>query len=409
MKGNTYMKKLLIIGAATLLVLTGCNKSSGGSFDEKLSYEEEMSEVETVTLLGNIKKELSNLNKMELSYESKENADHYEMHVTAKGTITLYSDNYILTEGTTTNEETNDGLTVKKTVKTKVETGEHSSGKAIVTYRVLDDEVTYNVQKYTDETKDAVLENLYTSNYSDYLSILNNHTAYKGKDGYAFITSTYNKQVTAVEWGYGTKERINIQKNQFVCKIDKNYHIKSYYSYAEQITNRDPNSGEWYKKETTVLKNSQTIKFAYGNRASAGNKKSALTSKFDSAYFQNVIFSVPGTLNTTTPLPVDVEYEEKVVAVNRIHIVAIANLNFAPFGTLELDPTLEVTFRSNVSAENPTNETKKISFFTDDPLLKNENNKLKVDYSKFMKIVFDFDVAISGSSVEILNGKAYTL
>ena len=403
------MKKLLIIGAATLLVLTGCNKSSGGSFDEKLSYEEEMSEVEKLTLIGNIKKEFSNLTKLEINSSLEENADHYESHIAAKGSITLYSDNYICSEGTTTNEETNDGLTVKKTIKITSETADHSSGKALVSYRVMDGEVTYNVQKYTDETKNATLELLYTSNYSGYLNTLTNHAAYKGKSGYAFISTNYNKQVTAVEWGDGTKERVTIAKNQFVCKVDKNYRITSYYTYEEEITNRDPNSGEWYKKETTVFQSNQSIKFAYGNRASAGNKKTELTSKFDSAYFQNVIFSVPGTLNATTPLPIEVNYEEKVVALNRIHIVAIANLNFAPFGTLELDPTLEVTFRSNVSAENPTNETKKISFFVDDPLLKNENNKLKVEYNKYMKIVFDFDVAINGNNVEILNGKAYTL
>ena len=403
------MKKLLIIGAATLLALTGCNKGSGGKFDEKLSYEEEMSEVETITLLGNIKKEFANLTKIEMSSEREENADHYELHVTGKGLTTLYADNYIYSESTTTNEETEDGVTVKKTVKSTTETADHAEGKAIVNYSVEDDEASYNVEKYTDETKDAVLESLYTSNYNTFLSILSNNTAYKGKSDFAFIASTYNKQVTAAQWGSDTKEKIVIQKNQFVCKVDKNYHITSFYDYTEQITNRDPNSGEWYKKEQTVLKANQSVKFSYGKKADAGSKKTNLTNKFNSAYFQNIEFAAPSKIGDE-PVSTKLSYEEKVVDLNKIHLTAIVTINTPKLGTVVMEPVVNASFMSSISAEKPTEESKKVVISTEDSLLKFEDEKLKVDYNKTnMKIVFDFDVSISGSSIELLNGKVYTL
>ena len=237
---------------------------------------------------------------------------------------------------------------------------------------------------------------------------MTNYSAYKGKDGFAFVTSNYLKTVTAEEWGGSTKEKIRIEKRQFVCKVNSNSRITSYYSYSQTITNKDPKSGEWYKKEQEVSSTSLSAKITYGSRTSSNGKKDALLNKFDSPYLLGIDFTVPVSVNNSIYNPT-IKTEKERTSMDRFHIVSVVYLNMDTASDIYLDPTIVVRSKNSIFSDE-VEETKKVLFFIDDPLLKTDSGKLKINFQgSGLKVIFDFYVAMNGSSIQIVDGKAYTM
>lgn len=128
-----------------------------------------------------------------------------------------------------------------------------------------------NGDKSTEKSKNKIT--MTSKQYKDYNISLNGITQldgviYKNKDKtYTCVEeSDISKKVVAVQWGSGTKEQVTIYKRQTIYSIDKEYRIKSGYSYSEHVSNRDPDTGEWFDEEKIIESSYFKYTFEYGRR-----------------------------------------------------------------------------------------------------------------------------------------------
>ena len=284
----------LLIALITPLILTGCG-SSKVSFKDDLKVERELtiSEAAVVTnkVAEKIVDELTGFTEKGKSEESNLLGGYVEEW---ESKFKLYSDNYARNEASYTYTYTNYGVTVSSSEKGTIELFDDQEQKSIVEFAEYKSNngieyADFDWDTYTDETAEETRKGFvkYALN-KNYAYPDLDYTAFLLKGGtYAFIYST--SQVNVEYFGYesGTKEFRQEEKSQTIIKVDKNYKITSYTEFHDVTTNRDPATGEWYKKAKSVSHTENTRTYSYGKRAASGKLLNKAVYKVSGEYIYN--------------------------------------------------------------------------------------------------------------------------
>ena len=270
------------LGAAllSLLLLGGCdgipNIDKTDYFKEyKLETKATEAEIQQIRngLLGS-SSELSSVTMRSESYRRDALSESFD---TSDITVKILEDSLkpdvLVTETneTTSKQSKTGGVTVKESTKTEKKEWETSNSDYKITFKKETTNgktkeiasATYAGGPYeAKERKKNAIEGLMRTDTFDYLS------CYANKDGsYICVTvSRVIKDVQGVEWGEEVKEYVKETKTQVVSFIDKDFHLTKYYVYAEESTNKDATTGEWYDSVKLTSYDYSSIEYHYGKR-----------------------------------------------------------------------------------------------------------------------------------------------
>ena len=132
--------------------------------------------------------------------------------------------------------------------------------------------------KSEENKKNRILSLMELKNFNGASSVINT-SIYQNKDGaFTYVKDNeVTRKSTLVDLGKSTKEYITETKKQVIYNINKDYRFTNYYTYTEESTNRDPDTGEWYDSVKVVRYSYTSLSFDYGTRANASVKE--LTNK----------------------------------------------------------------------------------------------------------------------------------
>ena len=278
------MKKIVgLIIVSFALLSTACDKGIKNHFKEYTFYGI-TTQAQGNEIANGLAENALNLVSKTTTAESYAKSDLVEEKQSSKTTVKLYDDPQnpnlfmVQTSGSNKRDYSSQGITVS--YESKAEAREWDAGNG---YVFSFSETTTNKNKEENisatENDPSNSENYKNTRIKQYVSIPSSSTFYLNKDGsYTVIYSSVEKTVSAVEWGGGTKEYHVERKEQQVYSISKDYRLTTFSYYTEYKTNRDPNTGAWYKKEQKVSSSYQQIDYKYGDRE-----------KKDVASFNNLI------------------------------------------------------------------------------------------------------------------------
>lgn len=284
----------LLIALITPLILSGCG-SSKVSFKDDLKVERELTISEAAVVTNKVAEKIID----ELTGFT-EKGKHEESTVLGGYTeewdfkLKLYSDNYARYEGTYNDTGTNYGVTISGSEKGVAEVFDDPDQKAIVELAEYKSNTgiqyaEFDWDPYTDETAEETRKGFVKrvlNEYDVYPDL--DYSAFLLKGGtYAFIYSSVQEQTQYVGYESGTKEYHEEEKHQTIIKVDKNYKVTSYTNFDDVTTNRDPATGEWYKKAKSVSHTENTRTYSYGKRAASGKLLNKAIEKVSGEYIYN--------------------------------------------------------------------------------------------------------------------------
>ena len=280
------MKKVLgfLALACVLMTAGGCgskNSGAGGTDHFKeYSFTKEVTDEQKAKISDGLEKSLDSLSSITAKYEyyGKDNLSTSKQ--TAEGSLKVCEDssrpnqliiNYTLSGST---NSTSDGITLTNKTKTQKKSWDGGHGYAVSATTTTNNGVTtdeYDANEIivsSKEYKDSAIKQNVSFPSSSTLEY------YQNSDGsYTAIYSDINKDVSGVQWGNETREHISERKEQTVYKITNDYRLKSYYSYQEQSSNRDPSTNEWYGSVQVYARSYVSIEYKYGKRESSSIEK----------------------------------------------------------------------------------------------------------------------------------------
>ena len=280
------MKKILgfLALACVLMTAGGCgskNSGAGGTDHFKeYSFTKEVSEDQKARINDGLEKSLDSLSSISAKYEYYTKNNSSNSKLLAEGTLKVCEDsskpqqliiNYTVSS---TNYSTSDGITLNSKIKMQKKSWDGGRGYAVsattttnngVTTDEYDaDEIIVSSKEYKDS---AIKQNVSFPSSS-------NLEYYQNSDGsFTAIYSEVDKDVSGVQWGNETREHISENKEQTVYKITKDYRLKSYYTYEEHSSNRDPSTDEWYSSVQVYARYYTSIEYTYGKRESSSIDK----------------------------------------------------------------------------------------------------------------------------------------
>lgn len=268
------MKKIIgFIVVSFALLSTACGKEVKNHFKEYTFYG-----TATQTQISDIQAGLNQnaiqLSSIKTTNESYSKSGSSEGSQKSESTLKIYNDpqnpSLLMTELTSSVDYNASGNGITMSEKTKTNTKVWDSGNG---YIFTFSEITRNNNKdesiSCSEIDPSNSEEYKNNRIKNYVSLPSANTIYLNKDGsFTVISSSIEKSVSAVQWGNGTKEYITSRKIQEVYSISKDYRLTSYYYYSESKANRDPTTGEWFKKETILSNSYQRKDYKYGSRDS---------------------------------------------------------------------------------------------------------------------------------------------
>ena len=218
--------------------------------------------------------------------------------------------------------------------------------------------MTFVVSPYAASEQESINSTAYSSKYSGIISTVTPYNAYKDGKNFVFANSTINESITAVEWGSSTKEYRTLSRTQTICNINSSYRITSGYILSEQYANRDPETGEWFKKNTLLYLTKQTFSVSYGTMESGESVRAPIKDLFKDGY----ITSVSGTLEFQSPSsnPINLTCSIKYDNPYQAHLIAKykPETNFYSsyvVGNIVFKPNISVTYVNSIGG-NSQNE-----------------------------------------------------
>ena len=280
------MKKVLgfLALACVLMTAGGCgskNSGAGGTDHFKeYSFTKEVSEEQKAKISDGLEKSLDSLSSISAKYEYYTKNNSSNSKLTAEGTLKVCEDsskpqqliiNYTVSS---TNYSTSDGITLNNKIKMQKKSWDGGRGYAVSATTTTNNGVTtdeYDADEIIVSSKEyknsAIKQNVSFPSSSDL-------EYYQNSDGsFTAIYSEVDKDVSGVQWGNETREHISESKEQTVYKITKDYRLKSYYTYEERSSNRDPSTDEWYSSVQVYARSYVSIEYKYGKRESSSIEK----------------------------------------------------------------------------------------------------------------------------------------
>ena len=210
---------------------------------------------------------VAQVSKYTIKKTSNYTYDNYSSEGVEEHSANIYSNYYREETTKNTGNITQNGISYKENNETKAYSFDYPERKSIISYIIYDSYVSFFHNQYSEEEANTARDNLQTSHLSSITELLSTGDYYEAsKGGYAIASSYVEESRTGVAYGSETKEYVRINKTQTVVNISKDYKITSATRYSETITNRDPNTSRWYKKETTTKKETTSYSITYGKR-----------------------------------------------------------------------------------------------------------------------------------------------
>ena len=280
------MKKIFLVCLMVLLLFTlsGCNSYKAGKFNE-LTFKEEVTGKDKEELINKIKDKWLSFASITMKGESKNQANGFYDNEEFEYKYTAYSNSVVHIDATGKTDSYEDGIKIKKEEKVSNDIWNYKEGSKIMYAEERNNETTYStVSSYLEsEASEAGKKvDLYALDLIQQMTeYMNNMNVYKtGKNEYVLIDSLENETYSAVAWGNETKEKYVLRHEQTIMVVNGDGEIKKLFYYFEYITNQDPNSNEWYKRNKKVSTTSIEVKIKYGNR----KENTELENKLNSAY-----------------------------------------------------------------------------------------------------------------------------
>ena len=280
------MKKIFLVCLMVLLLFTlsGCNSYKAGKFNE-LTFKEEVTGKDKEELINKIKDKWLSFASITMKGESKNQANGFYDNEEFEYKYTAYSNSVVHIDATGKTDSYEDGIKIKKEEKISGDIWNYKEGSKIMYAEERNNETTYStVSSYLEsEASEAGKKvDLYALDLIQQMTeYMNNMNVYKtGNNEYVLIDSLENETYSAVAWGNETKEKYVLRHEQTIMVVNGDGEIKKLFYYFEYITNQDPNSNEWYKRNKKVSTTSIEVKIKYGNR----KENTELENKLNSAY-----------------------------------------------------------------------------------------------------------------------------
>ena len=344
--------KLLVLTMLSSMVITGCGAKA--QFND-VTVKDPLTDAEQAVVLIKIQNALKeNLSGYTMKSNGFRKTAINDDTENAVNTVTLFDGYYVHGEQTVKTESKSNGLIRKDEDKTTFDAFQLND-KYVALYSV-DEEGEVEVD--IDEGKG---EDVYAYALG-VVQELAQMTAYKdAKDNIKFVSNQYNETYQPVEYGSETKVLHTIQRRQAVAEIDKDFKIKSYYSYRSNESNRDPDTLEFLKKTKLYQEDKTSVEISYKARKSNENGYADLKNEILNKY---VFINAP-------VLKAKVGDDE--IQLNKQLI------NRKQLGYAKTEYTYSVSFGVGVA---PLNEAKAITFFVEG----NINKALSEDNPENVKI-----------------------
>ena len=268
------MKKIIGVLAVSLIFTTlGCNNpgSSNRKYNDhfkEYTFKGTLNQEERTKLEAGLQKSALTVSSVKAKNESYTKNGFTERSQTSEGTLKICEDPsnknlFVSSTSYTSNSSSKEnGITLKQNIK--IESKEWDAGSG---YRFVTTETNTNDLK--ESNTDAFEQSVDSAKYKETkikrsVSLPTSSTYYFNNDGtYTVINSQMSKNVSAVQWGNGTKEYVTSSKSQTVYSINKNYQLTSYYTYDESSANRDPSTGEWFDGEQIISSSYTSTEYRY--------------------------------------------------------------------------------------------------------------------------------------------------
>lgn len=268
--------KLLCLSLLASLMLAGCGGAKAQFKD--VTMKERLTNQEQTLVLSQMRSALSNkLSSFSMKSNRVDKSAISEQTTDRESTVTFYNGNYVHAEGVTKTESKTQGLIVKDEVKN---TSDYFMLKdnVVGAYSVNDDEASWRAVPGTGNA-------VYEAGLELIGNVMDGLVGYKdAKDNIYFIAVNYDEDYTPVQYGADTAIVHTITKSQTVLEINKDFTIKSYYSYQSRETNQDPETSEIGKKVSLVREIKSSAEFSYKNRKDNEKGYSDIKSEMSNKY-----------------------------------------------------------------------------------------------------------------------------
>lgn len=265
------MKKGLLILILFVLVcmLGACNTYSAKKFNNNLVFNEVLTAKEKEDLIKEIEAKWLGFSKVTIKTETKYESNAAYSKQTNKQVYKAYKNGLVSGDCTIKVDDYSDGVKVKYTKNYQINIWDMSEENKIMNSSNISGETNYTTTSiYVEADKQDAYKKVYMEvldNIEAMTATFNSLTAYKTKSGYVLMDSTKNENYSGVAWGNETKERYSLNQQQIIFVVNKDYEIEKVVYYNEIITNRDPDTNEWYDGTRKVSSASIEVKVKYGD------------------------------------------------------------------------------------------------------------------------------------------------
>ena len=273
-------KKLIFVAAMLLpLVITGCKgKAKDRSFEENLSYKNQLTGEEQDKLTKKVIEELDNVNGMTQSTEQRYCSGNFTRVISeiTSSKVTYYSNYYIHSEGESTKITKNNGITLTEVQKMKSETFINEEKK--YSYQVVESDkqgILYPMLENLSDEKD--MEEAKELFYKNNMDIPFGALCYKDGKGYVYVQTTKTETYTPFEWGNDTRVKHVINEQQTILKVNEKYQIKSLTMMVASYNNYDSATGVLYEEPQKTYYMNDEFSVSYGKRKTGNFSKIAAT------------------------------------------------------------------------------------------------------------------------------------
>lgn len=270
-------KSIALLALSATLLVTGCQQGRNKFEDhfKEYSFKFEVAHEDIDAIYDGVNKNaiyLSSYEKIEQAYSKN---SYVESSSVGKTKIDIKEDSSepdsLIVESTVTSEESR----VEYGVSYKNYNGTEATAfhKGSYIYETIESYV--NDKSTKKKSSVSISESLKNYKKTYLKSLINLSTSGAANyyvcsdDSYAVVFSNIEKNVSAVQWGDKTKERIISRKNQAAFFISKDYKLTSCYWYSETKANYDSTTGEWFDSEQLSSRSYTSIKYKYEKRESA--------------------------------------------------------------------------------------------------------------------------------------------
>lgn len=277
------MKKHYLAVLLIALMGVSCSPKVSSKF-KNYSYGRQLTNQETQELKEKVNENFQNLSKYKTNtvsysdYGNQKNKTKSTSETTFIGkSETELKDGFgVHIEGHTSTEQTVYGIKsiTKNENVTDVFALKNDSGDYYVVtgYYVDDDEPTISSRMIGSATAELTTQAVEAALYSpSYPSIYGDNTAYKNGSGYALVYSTISEQHYIQEAGSKYADIVDINQTQSIIDVNKDNQITKMKYVTEEITNRDPRTGEIFKEKRIISQTSTEYSFTYGDRETVSN------------------------------------------------------------------------------------------------------------------------------------------